>query len=81
MDILSQNVGDLKISPSVTNNYVNISIQNFTGPIQTEIYTLGGELADTQKGNKLSFEKLKSAVYFCVVVYQEKKKTIKIIKL
>ena len=81
VDILSQNVGDLKISPSVTNNYVNISIQNFTGPIQTEIYTLGGELADTQKGNKLSFEKLKSAVYFCVVVYQEKKKTIKIIKL
>ena len=81
VDILSQNVGDLKISPSVTNNYVNISIQNFTGPIQTEIYTLGGELADIQKGNKLSFEKLKSAVYFCVVVYQEKKKTIKIIKL
>ncbi len=81
VDILSQNVGDLKISPSVTNNYVNISIQNFTGPIQTEIYTLGGELADIQKGNKLSFEKLKSAVYFCVVVYQEKKKTLKIIKL
>ena len=81
VDILSQNVGDLKISPSVTNNYVNISIQNFTGPIQTEIYTLGGELADIQKGNKLSFEKLKSAVYFCVIVYQEKKKTIKIIKL
>ena len=81
VDILSQNVGDLKISPSVTNNYVNISIQNFTGPIQTEIYTLGGELADIQKGNKLSFEKLKSGVYFCVVVYQEKKKTIKIIKL
>tara|TARA_B100000963_G_scaffold130297_1_gene113708 strand:- start:17870 stop:20143 length:2274 start_codon:yes stop_codon:yes gene_type:complete len=81
VDILSQNVGDLKIFPSVTNNYVNISIQNFTGPIQTEIYTLGGELADIQKGNKLSFEKLKSAVYFCVVVYQEKKKTIKIIKL
>ena len=81
VDILSQNVGDLKISPSVTNNYVNISIQNFTGPIQTEIYTLGGELADIQKGNKLSFEKLKSAVYFCVVIYQEKKKTIKIIKL
>ena len=81
VDILSQNVGDLKISPSVTNNYVNISIQNFTGPIQTEIYTLGGELADIQKGNKLSFEKLKSAVYFCVVVYQDKKKTIKIIKL
>ena len=81
VDILSQNEGDLKISPSVTNNYVNISIQNFTGPIQTEIYTLGGELADIQKGNKLSFEKLKSAVYFCVVVYQEKKKTIKIIKL
>ncbi len=81
VDILSQNVGDLKIFPSVTNNYVNISIQNFTGPIQTKIYTLGGELVDIQKGNKLSFEKLKSAVYFCVVVYQEKKKTIKIIKL
>tara|TARA_B100000767_G_scaffold21190_1_gene19050 strand:+ start:305 stop:469 length:165 start_codon:yes stop_codon:yes gene_type:complete len=53
---------------------VNISIQQYSGPIQTKIYALSGHFMGVQSGDKLSFKKLKSGIYFCVVIYEDKKK-------
>ena len=40
VDILSINVNDIKIWPSVTDNYVNIYIKEYSGSVQTKIYAL-----------------------------------------
>ena len=81
MDILAINIDDIKLFPSITNDYVNISIQQYSGPIQTEIYALNGDFIGVQSGNKLSFKKFNSGIYFCVVIYRNKNKTLKVVKL
>ena len=81
MDILAINVDDIKCSPSITEDYVNISIQDYSGPIQTKIYGMSGDFIDMQSGNKLSFKKFNSGIYLCVVIYEDKNKTIRVVKL
>ena len=81
MDILAIKVDNIKLYPSVTNDNVNISIQEYSGTIHTKIYSLSGNFLDIQSGNKLSFKKFKSGVYFCVVFYGNKNKTLKVVKL
>ena len=80
-DILAITVDDIKLYPSVTHDYVNISIQDFSGPIQTEIYGLNGDFMGIQSGNKLSFKKFNSGIYFCVIIYEDKNKTLRVVKL
>jgi hypothetical protein len=81
VDILSINVKNIKIYPSVTDNYVNIYIKEYSGSIETEIYALSGDFMGIQSGNKLSFKNFNAGIYFCVVVYGKKNKTLKIVKL
>ena len=81
MDILAINVDDVKLYPSVTDDYINISIQKYSGHIQTEIYVLSGDFMDVQSGNKPSFKKFNSGIYFCVIIYSDKNKTLKVVKL
>ena len=81
MDILAIKLEDIKIYPSVTDDYVNISIQDYSVPIQTEIYRTNGDFMGVQSGNKLSFKKFKSGIYFCVIIYGDKNKTLKVVKL
>ena len=72
---------DIKISPSITDDYINISIQKYSGPIQTKIYGLSGDFMGVQSGNKLSFKKFKSGIYLCVVIYGDKNKIIRVVKI
>ena len=81
MDILSIQEDDIKIHPSVTEDEVYISIEDYSGAIQTEVYAISGEFMGTQSGNNLSFKKFISGIYFCVVIYAEKKKKFKVVKL
>jgi len=81
MNVLEEKIDDIKLFPSVTEDYVNISIQNYYGKIQTKIYALSGDFIDLQNGNKLSFKKMNSGVYFCQVTYADKNKILKIVKL
>ena len=81
MDILAIKVDDLKIYPNVTDDYVNILIRDYSGSIQTEIYAINGDFIDIQNGNKISFKKFNSGIYFCVFIYKDKKKTLKVVKL
>ena len=68
-------------SAIVTNDYVNISIQKYAGSVKTEIYALNGEFMGVQGGNKLSFKKFKSGIYFCVVSYKDRNKTLRVVKI
>ena len=81
INILEENLDDLKIFPSVTNDNVNILIQNFYGTIKTKIYALNGDLMGIQIGDKLSFKKFSSGIYFCMVIYGNKSKTLKVVRL
>ena len=81
INILELKSNNVKLYPSVTENYVNISIRDYSGSIQTEIYNLSGNLISIQNGNKLSFEKLNPGIYFCKVIYADKTKTLRIVNL
>ncbi len=80
-NILEINKDKIKLYPSVTKDNVNISIEEYSGTIKTEIYTLSGDFIAFQYGNKLSFEKYKSGTYFCVITYANKSETLRIVKL
>ena len=81
IDILAINLEEMKLYPSVTNDYVNISIQGYSGPIQTKIYEINGDFVDVQSGNKLSLNQFKSGIYLCIVIYGDKNKTVRVVKL
>ena len=81
MNVLEIIVDDIKFYPSVTYDYVNITIKGYSGSVQTEIYALSGDFISVQSGNKLSFKKFKSGIYFCLVSFAGKKKTLKVVKL
>ena len=81
MDILDINFKDIKLYPSVTNDYVNISTEEVSKNIITNIYGINGDFICIQIGKKLSFKNLKSGVYICVVSYGENKISSKIVKL
>jgi len=81
VNILSINFDEIKIFPSVTDDYVNISTNEIIEPIKTNIYALNGNFLGTQFGKKLSFKKFKSGIYSCVIIYGNKKKKTKIVKL
>lgn len=81
MNIFTANVDDLKFYPSVTDDYVNLSIREYSEPIKTEIYALNGDFLDVQYGDKLSFNKFDTGIYFCSVYYKNKCTIIKIVKL
>ena len=80
-DILALKFDDLKIFPTITNDFVNISIENYSGSIMTKIYSLDGEFLEVQSGDKLSLNEFNSGIYFCLINYKNKIKSIKVVKL
>lgn len=81
MNFLAIKVDSVEIYPSITEEYVNISIEKYSGSIQTKIYSLSGDFMGIQNGNKLSFKRFKPGVYFCVVNYGDKKKTLRVVRI
>tara|TARA_B100001057_G_scaffold175101_1_gene175725 strand:- start:7521 stop:9770 length:2250 start_codon:yes stop_codon:yes gene_type:complete len=80
-NILEINKDKIRLYPSITIDNVNILIEEYSGTIKTEIYTLSGDFIAVQYGNKLSFEQYKSGTYFCVITYANKNKTLRVVKL
>ena len=81
MNILAINVDDLKLYPSITDDYVNILIDDYFGPIKTEIYSIGGRFLEIQSGDKLSFNAFDAGIYYCLIRYENKIKSLKVVKL
>ncbi|MBH08020.1 MAG: hypothetical protein CMP71_02915 [Flavobacteriales bacterium] len=80
-NILEINKDKIRLYPSITIDNVNILIEEYSGTIKTEIYTLSGDFIAVQYGNKLSFEQYKSGTYFCVITYANKNKNLRVVKL
>ena len=81
VDILEVKIDDIKLHPSVTHDFVNISIQNYSGPIKTEIYSLNGDFIVLKNGNRFSLKKYNPGIYYCVVIYEDKRRTFRVVKL
>tara|TARA_Y100000813_G_scaffold153453_1_gene113616 strand:+ start:2241 stop:4517 length:2277 start_codon:yes stop_codon:yes gene_type:complete len=81
VDILATKLDEIKIYPNVTNDFVNISINNYLGPIKTEIYGFSGDYMGSQSGDKLSLKSFSSGIYFCVINYRGIKKILRVVKL
>ena len=81
IDILALKFDELKIFPTITNDIVNISVENYSGSIMTKIYSLDGEFLEVQRGDKLSLNEFNSGIYFCLITYKNKIKSIKVVKL
>ena len=81
MQILTHRINDIKLFPSVTYDYVNVSIKNYSGPINTEIFSLNGDFINSQNGKILSLKNFKSGTYLCLIRHDSKYETIKIVKL
>ena len=81
IDILALKFDELKIFPTITNDIVNISVENYSGSIMTKIYSLDGEFLAVQRGDKLSLNEFNSGIYFCLISYKNKIKSIKVVKL
>ena len=81
MNILEINKDKIKLYPSVTKDYLNIEIEEYSGTIRAEIYALNGDFIAVQYGDRLSFEQYKSGTYFCVIIYANKNKTLRVVKL
>tara|TARA_B100000497_G_C7688753_1_gene418073 strand:+ start:534 stop:2783 length:2250 start_codon:yes stop_codon:yes gene_type:complete len=80
-DILTLKEDQLKIYPSVTFDYVKISINDYSGLIKTKIFSLSGSFLDVQTGDILSFKKFNSGTYFCFISFEDKIKCLKVVKL
>ncbi|MDC3154125.1 right-handed parallel beta-helix repeat-containing protein [Bacteroidota bacterium] len=81
MNILEINKDKIKLYPSVTKDYINIEIEEYSGTIRAEIYALNGDFIAVQYGDRLSLEQYKSGTYFCVIIYANKNKTLRVVKL
>ena len=81
VDILEVKIDDIKLQPSVTHDFINISIQNYSGPIKTEIYALNGDFIVLKNGNRFSLNKYNPGIYYCVVIYEDKRRTFRVVKL
>ena len=80
-DVLAIQTTDLKLYPSLTRDYVNISIEGHLGPVETTIYALNGTVMGVQNGMRLTLKGFNSGTYFCVVRYGQKYKTMRVVKL
>ena len=71
---------ELKIHPNPTNENFTVSIENFNGNIQTEVYDLIGNRLQISNENTLSLQYYARGIYLVRVTYGDKTEEIKVIK-
>ena len=81
MNILTTKNGDLNLYPSITRDVINIYIKNYTGSIQSKLFSLKGDLISVQYGNMISLEEFGSGTYFCVVKFGNMTITERVVKI
>ena len=60
---------------------INIYIKNYTGSIQSKLFSLKGDLISVQDGNMISLEEFDSGTYFCVVKFGNMTITQRVVKI
>ena len=81
MNILTNKNGDLNLYPSITKDIINIYIKNYTGNIQSKLFSLKGDLLSVQDGDVISLKEFDSGTYFCVVKFGKMTITQRVVKI
>ena len=70
----------INIFPNPTNENITISINNFTGNIQTEVYDLIGNRLKTTNETTISLKDYARGIYLLKVAYGDRVEEVKVIK-
>ena len=70
----------IKIYPNPTNENITISINNFTGNIQTKVYDLIGNRLQTTNKTTISLRDYARGIYLLKVAYGDRVEEVKVIK-
>ena len=71
---------DISLYPNPTKENITISLQNFNGNIQTEVYDLIGNRLQISNEKTLSLQYYARGIYIVRVTYGDKSEEIKVIK-
>ena len=71
---------NLKSYPNPTKENITISIENFNGNIQTEVYDIIGNRLQTTNETTISLRDYSKGIYILKVAYGDKVKEVKVIK-
>ena len=73
-------ISKLHIYPNPTNKNINISIDNFNGNIQTEVYDLIGNRLQISNENTISLADYPGGIYLFKVTYGDRVEQLKVVK-
>ena len=79
VDII-ENLNNFLIYPNPTRQDITISIENFNGNIQTEVYDLIGNKLQTTNETTISLRDYSKGIYILKVAYGDKVEEVKVIK-
>ena len=71
---------NLSVYPNPTNENITISINNFNGNIQTEVYDLVGNRLQTTDETTISLIDYSKGIYILKVAYGNRVEEVKVIK-
>ena len=71
---------DVSIYPNPTKEIISISINNFNGNIQTEVFDLLGNKLQTTNKTKISLRDYSKGIYILKMVYGKRGEAVKVIK-
>tara|TARA_Y100000385_G_scaffold284586_1_gene342818 strand:+ start:158 stop:1165 length:1008 start_codon:yes stop_codon:yes gene_type:complete len=77
---INENLSFINFYPNPTKEDINISIENFNGNIQTEVYDLIGNKLQTTSETTISLRDYSKGIYILKVAYGERVEEIKVIK-
>ena len=77
---ISDLILDFKIFPNPTYDNITISIENFTGNIQTEVYDLIGNRLQSTNETTISLQDYARGIYLLKVTYGDRVEEVKVIK-
>ena len=73
-------INELVVSPNPAKDLLNISITNFNGNLDVQIFDLAGVLIASSNKSKINIESFSKGIYLVKVVYGNETNVVKIIK-
>ena len=73
-------INELVVSPNPAKDLLNISITNFNGNLDVQIFDLAGVLVASSNKSKINIESFSKGIYLLKVVYGNETNVVKIIK-
>ena len=77
---INENLSFINFYPNPTKEDINISIENFNGNIQTEVYDLIGNKLQTTSETTISLQEYARGIYILKVAYGDRVEELKVIK-